>query len=142
MVIGDCYTAPPQIAAHMDKDQKCSGTRFCAVEVNADEQSGVASCELCGFLVGVIDDGVAPRFDELLADSSERPFVVHLRFVKGANELRTVQYNFVDLGKAQQFARVIEGQFRSELSRNGATGFDIRITKDDEQIGPTKVFVI
>ena len=142
LALGRRYTVPPQIATHENKDQDCPGTSFLTVEVGPVEGSAVAACELCGFLVGVTDDGVAPRFDELLSDSTARPFVVHLRFLNGATELRNVYYAFANLKSVEDFSRIIGKQSRSELSRNGGTSFDLSITKDGSQIGETKVFVI
>jgi hypothetical protein len=142
VTIGVCYTAPAELAAHDDGDKSCPGRTFCVVETRPDGNSGVAACGLCGFLVGVTDDGVEPRFDELIDTSSKRPFVVRLRFVKGATELRKTSYAFVVLTEAEKFARAIENRFRAELGANGATGFDMHISKDGVQIGQTKVFVI
>jgi len=127
--------------AGQKKDNDCPGKTFCLVETNPDGKSGVAACSLCGFLVGVIDDGVAPSFDELIDTSSTRPFVVRLRFVKGATELRKVSYTFVSLSDAEKFSRAIEKRFGAELSANGATGFDMQMFKDGVQLGQTKVFV-
>jgi hypothetical protein len=141
IAIGMCYTASPQLAAHKNGDNDCPGKTFCLVETNPDGKSGVAACSLCGFLVGVIDDGVAPRFDELIDTSSTRPFVVRLRFVKGATELRRVNYAFVSLSDAEKFSQAIEKRFGAEISANGATGFDMQMSKDGVQLGQTKVFV-
>lgn len=141
IAIGTCYTAAPQLAAHKNGEDACPGKTFCVVEVNADEKSGIAACGLCGFLVGVTDDGVAPRFDDLIDTSSQRPAVVQLRFVKGATELRKIRYNFLSLADAESFARSIERRSGVEIAANCATGFDMQISKDGVQHGPIKVFV-
>lgn len=141
VAIGMYYTASPQLAARKNGDNDCPAKTFCLVETNPDGTSGVAACSLCGFFVGVTDDGVAPRFDELIDTSSTRPFVVRLRFVKGANELRKVSYTFVSLSDAEKFSQAVEKRFGVELSANGATGFDMQMYKDGVQLGQTKVFV-